>query len=144
MKLKLSLEKTLYIPTSTVQLISISVLVTGMCVSITFRNTGVTILDDTSGMLLASGPLIPGCHLYTLDLQNALVKHALTAQHSFNVDTWHWTHANYQVITKMACTGLLPGMLPAPLPTLPKCDLCILVVTGTQSAGGATRVLEIE
>ena len=30
---------------------------------------------------------IPGCRLYMLDLQNVLAKHALMAQHAFNVDT---------------------------------------------------------
>ena len=45
-KAKIILENALYIPMSTVRLISISALVTGMRVLITFSSTGVTILDN--------------------------------------------------------------------------------------------------
>lgn len=99
------LEDTLYIPNSTVRLILISALTIGMCATITFSRTGVTILDESSGTLLAAGPLIPGRCLYTLELQSALSEHALNAMHTpVHLDTWHWClgHANYQVIATMA------------------------------------------
>ncbi|KAG5714973.1 hypothetical protein E4T56_gene5368 [Termitomyces sp. T112] len=105
------LENVLYIPTSTVRLISISALTIGMRAIITFSRTGVTILDEDSGTLLATGPLIPGRRLYTLELQSALNEHALTAaQTPVKIDTWHWRlgHANYQVVATMARAGLLP------------------------------------
>ncbi|KAG5718771.1 hypothetical protein E4T56_gene2727 [Termitomyces sp. T112] len=94
-KAEIILENVLYIPISTVCLISMSALITSMCASIIFSSIDITILDDISA---------------------ALAKHALATQHSVNLDTWHWQlgHANYQVVTTMACAGLLPGTPNAP------------------------------
>lgn len=152
-KVEIILENALYIPASTVCLISISALVTGMRASITFSVTGITILDDVSGMLIASGPLIPRKRLYTLELQAALAKHALTAMPKpVNLDKWHWRlgHTNYQVVAEMACAGMLEGMPHASLHAQPKCDLCILgkqtklpVPKVREEGRRATRVLEI-
>lgn len=127
--MEIYLENALYIPNSTVRLISISALAIGMRATITFSWTGVTILDESSGTLLAAGPLIPGQRLYTLELQSAFNEHALTAMpNPIYLDTWHWRlgHANYQVVATMAHAGLLPGTPSASLLAQPKCDVCIL------------------
>lgn len=127
-KAEITLKNALYISKSAVCLISISTLAILMHTSITFDLKGIIILDQSSGVLLASGPLIPGRQLYTLDLQDALAEHALSTQHPIKLDTWHWqlSHANYQLVATMARAGLLPGMSSALLPTQPKCDLCIM------------------
>lgn len=136
------LENALYIPTSTVRLISISALTAGMRALITFSRSGVTILDEDSGTLLATGPLIPGKRLYTIELQDALAEHALTAaQRPVKIDTWHWRlgHANYQVVATMARNGLLPGTPSTSLLAQPKCDVCIL---GKQTKTSVPKVRE--
>lgn len=92
------LNNALYIPNSTMWLISISALTAGMHALITFSCSGVTILNEESGTLLAAGPLIPSRRLYTLELQSDLFEHALTTAHRpVHLDTWHWRleHANY-------------------------------------------------
>lgn len=68
---EICLKNAFYIPNSTVHLISILVLAIGMSTTITFSRTGVTILNKSSGTLLAASPLILGQHIYKLELQSA-------------------------------------------------------------------------
>lgn len=136
------LENALYIPNSTVRLISVSALAIGAGVSVKFDQAGVTIIDSKNKeTALASGPLIPGHRLYTLNMQATLAEHALITQRSPDLTTWHWRlgHANYQTIVTMARAGILPGTLSISPPTQPKCDLCIL---GKQTKSLVPKVQE--
>lgn len=123
------LKDILYIPNSTIQIISVSALsiVSGM--AMTFDEISIKITNKSTGTFIASGPLIPSKHLYSLELHAAQAEHhVLTTQHSPNLETWHCClgHANYQAITEMAWKGTITGMPTSFTSKPPKCESCIL------------------
>ncbi|KAG5732659.1 hypothetical protein E4T56_gene16773 [Termitomyces sp. T112] len=108
------LEDVLYIPNATVCLISVSSL-TNKGLDSHFDNVSIKIMNRSSCMLIAHGPLIPNQRLYSLNLNSAFTEHrALTTHHTTNLETWHHHlgHANYQTIIDMAKSGMVPVVEP--------------------------------
>ncbi|KAG5715322.1 hypothetical protein E4T56_gene14577 [Termitomyces sp. T112] len=85
------LEDALYIPNATVRLVSI--------------------VNRSTRTLIAQDPLIPNQHLYSLNLDPAFTEHhALATHQTTDLETWHCClgHANYQTISDMAKSGMVP------------------------------------
>lgn len=118
----------LYIPNSTVRLISVSALSITCGTGAYFDDEHVKIVNKSTGAFIAGGPLIPSKRLYCLNIQSAYAEHALSAQHSPTIETWHRRlgHVNYQAITEMARNGMIAGMPSAFSSKPPKCESCIL------------------
>ena len=112
------LDNVLFIPTSTVRLITDSL----QC-SVTFDASTVT-LKNCSGSLFPTGTRLPACKLYRLDCTRLLTEHVF---HMADLDTWHRRlgHTSNQCIldlaTKQRAQGMLINLSRAP----PKCDSCI-------------------
>lgn len=125
----LTLKDVLYIPASTVRLISISALTCDSKVRLTFGDDedGCWISDKSTGELVARGRLTSG-NLYALNLHNAKVEQAFPALYTPNLETWHRRlgHANYQSILDMVRNGTINGAPSLSTRTPPKCDSCIL------------------
>jgi hypothetical protein len=122
------LKDTLYIPHSTVRLISVSALSITCGTAACFDDECVKIINKSTGAFIAGGPLIPSKRLYSLTLHSAYAEHILSAQHSPDIETWHRRlgHANFQAITEMARKGMIAGMPSSFSSKPPKCESCIL------------------
>ncbi|RDB23168.1 hypothetical protein Hypma_009671 [Hypsizygus marmoreus] len=148
----LTLENVLYIPNSTVRLLSVQCLAKDSNVIAHFSAETCWLTNRSTNALVANGSLVSGKKLYTLALYSPLAAHAYSAQHTVDLETWHRRlgHANYQALQDMARNGLVAGM-PASFPSLPpKCESCILgkqtktPVPKVRAEGRkATRKLEI-
>ena len=152
--INLILKDALYIPASTVCLISVSSLTRKSRVRITFGDDedGCWITDKSTGALIARGTLTTR-NLYALNLNGAKVEHAYSAMYAPNLKTWHrhLGHANYQAIMDMVRNGTINGAPPSLLShTPPKCDACVLgkqtrspIPKRHKEKNKATRRLEI-
>ena len=147
----LTLKDVLYIPASTVRLISISTLTRDSRVRVTFGDDedGCWIHNKSTGALITRGRLTSK-NLYSLNLQSAKVEHAYPTLYTPSLETWHRRlgHANYQSIMDMIRNGTISGA-PVSTQTPPKCDSCILgkqtetpVPKRRKADGKATRRLE--
>jgi len=103
------LENVLFIPASTVRLISIGCITESLQCSITFNASTVT-LKNRSGSLFATGTRLPTRKLYSLDCTRLSTKHAF---YTADLDTWHRRlgHASNQCILDLATKQLAQGML---------------------------------
>ena len=118
----------LFIPNSTVHLISISSLTRDSTCHVHFGETSCWIDNSSTKALIAHGSLTPSKGLYTLDLHSPQAEHTLTASSdSASIETWHCHlgHANYQTLKDMARNRLIEGM-PTTFSTAPDCDSCII------------------
>jgi len=117
------LENVLFIPTSTVRLISIACVTESLRCSITFDASTVN-LRNRSGSLFTTGTRLPNRKLYRLDCTRLSTEHAF---HTANLDTWHRRlgHALNQCILDLATKQLAEGMRIDLSQTPPKCDSCI-------------------
>ena len=118
----------LYIPDSTVRLISIRCLAQNSNIVTHFDQDSCWLTDKSENSVIAHGTLQPHTNLYALSLYNSTFDHAYAIHSMASLETWHrWLgHANYNSIVDMAKYGLLKG---APLhitPTLVKCKFCIV------------------
>ncbi|GLB33459.1 hypothetical protein LshimejAT787_0103430 [Lyophyllum shimeji] len=106
---RLVLDNALYVPKSTVRLLSISALCINAHTTAHFNDEGVKIYDKSTGNFLVGGTLIPNQRLYALDLQFVSADRALAARQSTDLGTWHRRlgHANYQTIRAMAKSGTI-------------------------------------
>lgn len=80
------IDNALYIPNSTVRLLSISKLAKFSGISTMFNDTGVTLIDKTMKAIIATRTLIPRKDLYVL---NNHQDHALSIHASPDIRTWH-------------------------------------------------------
>jgi len=121
--LSLLLENVLFIPTSTVCLISITCITDSLQCSVTFDTSSVT-LRNRSGALFTTGTRLPTHKLYSLDCTQLLTEHVL---YTVNLDTWHQHlgHASNQCILDLATKHLAEGMHIDLSHSPPKCDSCI-------------------
>lgn len=124
----LMLEDALYVPNSTVRLISVSHLSISNHARSTFDSEGVQIINKSSGSMLAQGPLVQEKKLYTIDLSNAVAEHAYSTHQGMDITTWHRRlgHANYKAIQQLAHDHRIKGALTLPHHNPPKCDNCLL------------------
>ena len=81
----LLLENVLFIPSSTVQLISIGCITESLQCTVMFNTSTVT-LKNRSGSLFATGTHLPIRKLYHLDCTCLSTEHAF---HMADIDTWH-------------------------------------------------------
>jgi hypothetical protein len=79
------LENVLFIPTSTVRLISIACITDSLQCSVTFDSSSVT-LKNRAGALFATGTRLPTRKLYHLDCTRLSTEHVF---YTANLDTWH-------------------------------------------------------
>jgi hypothetical protein len=150
----LILKDALYIPASTVHLISVSSFTRKSRVRITFSDDedGCWITDKSMGALIAHRTLTMR-NLYALNLNGAKVERAYSAMYTPNLETWHrhLGHANYQAVMDMVQNGTINGAPPSLLShTPPKCDACVLgkqtqspIHKWRREENKATRQLEI-
>lgn len=102
------LQNVLYIPASTVRLISVQTLARESRLRFTFGDDDDGCwITNKSNAILARGTLTTKS-LYTLNLYNTKIEHAYVS-HTVNLETWHRRlgHANYQSITDMARKGMI-------------------------------------
>jgi len=117
------LENVLFIPTSTVRLISIACITESLRCTVTFDTSTVN-LRNRSGSLFTTGTCLANQKLYQLDCTHLSTEHAF---HTANLDTWHRRlgHASNQCILDLATKQLAEGMRIDLSQTPPKCDSCI-------------------
>jgi len=119
----------LFVPNSTVRLISISSLTRDSACNVHFSDMSCWIDNSSTKAVIARGSLAPSKGLYTLDLHSPHAEHTLTASFgSLSIETWHRClgHANYQTIKEMVHNRLIEGM-PATFSTAPPdCDSCVI------------------
>jgi hypothetical protein len=119
----LLLENVLFIPSSTVRLISIACITESLQCTVTFDASTVT-LKNRAGSLFATGTRLPIRKLYRLDCTRLSTEHAF---HMADIDTWHRRlgHASNQCVLDLATKQLAQGMQINLSRSPPKCDSCI-------------------
>lgn len=85
----LLLQDALYVPKSTVHLISVSHISLNNNTHSSFDHEGIEIVDPATGKIIAKGPLLKGKKLYTVDLSDAVVEHVLVTHQAADLETWH-------------------------------------------------------
>jgi hypothetical protein len=124
---QICLKNILFIPVSTVRLLSVGQLTDSLDCIISFASCSIKI-NHISGLLRVSSSHLPTRSLYQLNCFHVWVKRAFLRQHVPSIDTWHRRlgHPNNQAIYDMATKGLTLGM-PIDLSiSLSKCEHCIL------------------
>jgi len=125
----ITLVNVLFIPNSTVRLISISAITRDSTCDIHFSSNSCWIDNTTTRAIMARGMLVQSKGLYSLNLHAPYAKHALAASSPGpSIESWHChlSHVNYQTIRDMARNRLVEGM-PITFSTMPPdCDSCIL------------------
>jgi hypothetical protein len=119
----------LFVPNSTICLISISMATRDSDYSIHFNKNSCWIDDNNTQMTITCGTLLRSKGLYALQLHTPHAEHALAALSSDpGIETWYRClgHANYQTIKDMARNRLVDGMPITFSTTPPDCDSCIL------------------
>lgn len=136
----LTLEKALYVPKSTVRLISASRIANDSNAYFHFDNKEVSIYDRTTKGTIARGPLLKEKGLYTINLSNS-AEYAYAAHQEANIETWHRRlgHANYQAVIRLARDRKIKGAPSLHSSTPPKCNSCIL---GKQTRTPVPKVRE--
>ena len=124
----LLLKDSLYIPGTTVRLVSVSSVTRDSNVLIHFDSQSCWITDRLSSTTLARGTLVPTKNLYALTTHPPKQEHIYSLAYSPDLSTWHKRlgHANYQAIIVMARKGTIAGMPSTFHDAPPKCDSCIL------------------
>ena len=119
----LLLENVLFIPSSTVQLISIACITESLQCSVTFKSSMV-MLKKHSGSLFATSMCLPTQKLYHLNCTHLSTEHAF---HMAELDTWHRQlgHASNQCVLNLATKQLAQDMLINLSQSPPRCDSCI-------------------
>lgn len=119
------IDNALYVPKSTVRLLSVSKLAKSSGIYTTFNDNGAMLIKKDSNTIIATGSLIPKKDLYALNLHH---DHAYAIYASPSIITWHnrLGHANYQAILQMARAGMIDGMPKTFSEKPPVCDECIL------------------
>ena len=139
----LTLKNSLYIPGTTVRLISVSTITrdSNVLVTVHFDSQSCWITDKVSLTTLARGILVPTKNLYALTTHITQHEHAYSLTYSPTSSTWHRRlgHANFQAITTMARKGMITGMPSSSHDKPPKCDSCIL---GKQTRTSIPKVRE--
>ncbi len=129
----LILDNVLFIPTSSVRLLSVSGLTRSLHCQITFKADLVEILNK-SGALLATGSLTAR-NLYKLHCSRTASEHAVLYTATPTIETWHRRlgHANHQAIQTMASNDMVEGMAPSFPQSPSSCDNCIIGNQGRSS-----------
>ena len=125
----LILLRVLFVPNSTIHLISISSLTCDSACNVHFSNMSCWINNLSTKAIIACGSLASSKGLYTLNLHSLHAEHALTTSSgSSSIETWHCHlgHANYQTIKDMAHNRLIKGMPSTFSTALPDCDSCVI------------------
>jgi hypothetical protein len=130
--LKVSLLNVLYIPSSTVHLMSISALNHSGNYTCHFDSHACWVTNHSSAMILC-GTLSAKCSLYMIDLPSAHIAHTpcspivLYLERKPDIETWHrhLGHVNMQSIVNMACSSAVKGMTVDLSSLPPKCTYCI-------------------
>ncbi|KAJ8480980.1 hypothetical protein ONZ45_g15469 [Pleurotus djamor] len=121
----ITLDNVLFIPNSTVRLLSISALILSLRCRVTFEGSCVS-LYGSSGALLASGCLTER-NLYKLNCSSARTEHSAFYSAPATPETWHYRlgHAHHEAVREMVDGNLAEGM-PSSLPcNISKCEFCI-------------------
>jgi hypothetical protein len=124
------LQNALYIPNATVRLISVSTLARNNKAVAHFDENSCWITNKSTNAVIAHGALLANKNLYSLSLLSAQAEHALTTQHTPDLETLHRRlgHANYQTLRDMVSNRMIQGM-PKSLPSgdpIPKGEFCVL------------------
>ena len=123
------LKNALYIPNTTVHLISVNTLAHDNQAIAHFNENSCWIMNKSTHATIAHGMLLPTKNLYSLALHSIHTEHAFTANHTPDLETLHCclSHANYQTLRDMVRKGMIPGM-PTSLHNgdMPKCKFCVL------------------
>ena len=138
----LLLKNSLYIPSATVCLISVSSVTRDSKVLIHFDDQSCWVTSKSTSTTITKGVLIPTKNLYALTTYEPKSHSAYSLSYSPDLSTWHRRlgHANFQAITAMARKGTISRM-PSSFPNTPlKCDSCIL---GKQTRTPVPKVREI-
>ena len=139
----LTLDNVLFVPTSTVRLISVVALSRDQQIFTIFGPNDCWLMN-TDGTIMARGVVSSIRNLYTLTTINNchLLPHiGLIATCTPNIETWHrrLAHCGVKTIIDMARNGIVTGM-PIDLSVLPPlCDHCIV---GKQTRRTVPRVRE--
>ncbi|KAJ8517427.1 hypothetical protein ONZ45_g5388 [Pleurotus djamor] len=121
----ITLDNVLFIPNSTVRLLSISALISRLRCRVTFESSHVS-LYGSSGALMASGCLTER-NLYKLNCSSARTEHSAFYSAPATQETWHYRlgHAHHEAVREMVNGNLAEGM-PSSLPCdISKCEFCI-------------------
>ena len=125
----ITLINVLFVPNSTIHLISISTITHDSTCDIHFSSDSCWINNMTTRAIMACGMLVQLKGLYSLNLHAPYAEHALaTSSPGPSIESWHCclSHVNYQTIRDMAHNRLVEGM-PVTFSTAPPdCDSCIL------------------
>lgn len=125
----IALQNALYIPNTTVHLISVSTLARDNQAIAHFDETSCWITNKSTNATIAHGMLLPTKNLYSLALHSIHAEHAFMANHTPDLETLHRRlgHANYQTLRDMLRKGMISGM-PTSLHNgdAPKCEFCVL------------------
>ena len=139
----LTLDNVLFVPTSTVRLISVVALSRDQQIFTIFGPNDCW-LTDTDGIIIARGVVSSTRNLYTLtsiDTCPSIPHIGFIATRTPNIETWHrrLAHCGVNTIIDMARNGIVSGM-PIDLSVLPPlCDHCIV---GKQTRRPVPRVRE--
>lgn len=108
----LLLKNSLYIPSATVRLVSVSSLTRDSRVQIHFDHESCWVTSKLSSDIIANGILIPNKNLYALTTFQPNNNHAYSLSYTPDLTTWHRRlgHANFQAVTTMARKGMISGM----------------------------------
>ena len=123
------LQNALYIPNTTVCLISVSTLARDIQAVVHFDESSCWITNKSTNPIIARGTLLPNKNLYSLALQSIYAEHVFAAQHVPDLETLHCClgHVNYQKLKDMVSNGMIPGMPKYLLhKDPPKCEFCVL------------------
>jgi len=144
--LKISLSNVLFIPSSTVCLMSVSALNRGGNYTCHFDSLACWV-TNRSGTMILRGALSGKRNLYMINLPSAHVAHspcsliALYSERKPDIETWHrhLGHVNVWSIVDMARGGAVEGMTVDLSSLPPKCTHCVL---GKQTRSPVPKVRE--
>ena len=123
------LQDVLFIPTASIQLISVGAIARDSKVISHFDEDTCWLTSKSSGAIIARRNLLPKTRLYSLSLHSPQTNHTYTVHCEPNLETWHHrlSHANYQCIAGLAHKGMVTGMSRSLATSkVPKCESCVL------------------
>jgi hypothetical protein len=135
----LTLEHVLFIPNATMRLLPISAMCAAHRCIVSFDTTSCWV-QARSGTCMLTGSLT-SCRLYAISGGQLSADHALIAQCTPTLETWHKRlgHANYRSLYDFARSGLATGM-PIDLSSLP--PVCDAYILGKQTKTSIPKVRE--